>query len=126
MKYFRILGIHTLLWSGIYWGVILGNSAVANLTGVAVFLIAMLTVTVSMVCHWIAETEHERLAAELNNASLGQAGNFATRASTLSIAGVLIMQGNGWLILGTVWLLAALAMLSVKTRVESMVDTVTE
>jgi len=126
MKYLRILGIHTLLWSGIYWGVILGNSAVANLTGVAVFLIAMLTVTVSMVCHWIAETEHERLAAALNNASLGQAGNFATRASTLGIAGVLIMQGNGWLILGTVWLLAALAMLSVKARVENMVDTVTE
>jgi len=126
MKYLRILGIHTLLWSGIYWGVILGNSAVANLTGVAVFLIAMLTVTVSMACHWIAETEHERLAAALNNASLGQAGNFAARASTLGIAGVLIMQGNGWLILGTVWLLAALAMLSVKTRVESMVDTVTE
>jgi len=122
MKYLRSLGIHVMLWSGIYWGVVQGNSAVANLTGVAVFLIAMLTVIVSMVCHWIAETKYELLAEALDNASLGRLGDFAARASTLGVAGVLITQGNGWLILGTVWLLSAFVLLSLKARVKFMVD----
>jgi len=122
MKYLRALVIHALLWSGIYWGVILGNSAVANLTGVAVFLLAMLTVMVSMVCHWIAETKYQFLAEVLDNASLGRLGDFAAGASTLSVAVVLIMQGNGWLILGTVWLLSVLVLLSLKARVKFMVD----
>ena len=122
MKYIRALGIHAALWSGIYWGVILGNPAVANLTGVAVFLIAMLTVTVSIACHWIAETKYQLLAEALDNASLGGLGDFAARASTLGIAGVLITQGNGWLILGTVWLLSAFVLLSLKARVKFMVD----
>ena len=118
MKYISSLLSQSIIWAGIYFGVVKGIDPVANLLGVTLLFLALLMIAVSLLAHWIFDTEYDRIKESFEKNSLGKIGNNAVKISAFLIGIVLIMEGGGWLILGTVWVLSILMQHSVKMRIE--------
>lgn len=118
MKYLTSILSQSMLWAGIYFGVMKGIAPVANLFGVAVVFLALFSIVISLCCHWIFDTESNRIRDSFEKHSLGTIGNLAMKLSTLSIGIVLIMVGGGWLILGVLWMIAVLGQKSLKMRLD--------
>lgn len=118
MKYLQAIAAQSILWAGVYFGVLKGIGPVANLLGVALFLFSLMSIAVSLGCHWIFDTEYNRIQYAFDKSYLGKVGNLLLKMSSISISVILIMMGNGWLILGVLFTIAILLQESVKTRLD--------
>ena len=118
MKYINALLSQIIMWAGIYFGVMNGIEPVANLLGVALLFLSLFMIIVTLLAHWVFDTEYKRFIESFDKHSLGRFGNSAVKISSFLIGVVLIMEGSGWLILGSIWVFSILMQHSLKMRIE--------
>lgn len=107
------------IWSGIYWGAYQGVVPVANLLGVGLTLISLVSVPLFTLAHVFFS---EEIQTTLRASSKGTVLSWLFRASSVAQALVLIMIGDGWIILGAVWLITVILAYLLTVRSQS-VDT---
>jgi len=110
MKTLKTVLTHAFIWSGIYWGVLVGFEPVANLTAVIMSLLSLAAIVVAMIAHsvlWLNDSP-ANFASQVSELARGGVLGWLFRISSYAQAFTLITVGGAWIALGTGWLLAVI------------------
>jgi hypothetical protein len=117
MKTLKTVLTHAFIWSGIYWGVLVGFEPVANLFAVVGSLVSVFAIAVAVIAHWVL--------LDNDNSDRFAILSWLFRISSYAQAFTLIIVGGAWIALGTIWFIAV-ALLDTLVQRAHKVETETE
>lgn len=92
--------LHVAMWSGVYFGVYQGVSAVANLLAVFLVISSILIIFTQLYCHSHIELDFHTIKSSFDENNYGSWWSRLVSVSSMLIALTLIAFGGGWIVVG--------------------------